>query len=292
MNERRFNPPLIHVHELEHPEHKDCAYPEHTPYFFEPLDNLNLRILSGESVPRDEIMDIIREIGNRVERNTGPHAKTLTPEQQHNIDRLYHSVLNGLISTLAETNELLSQDELTGASVRRVLLGRVQSVLKRMENIKESEKLNSKIQSYLAIAVIDLDCMKYLNDTHGYEFGDKALNAACESVTSSLQGSLRKEDVIARIGGDEFIVVISGELDRGNTELTVDQIIESFKNRIGTALSEITIDLDDNTSFPVNASVGFSHMTSDDEILSFSKVKSDAESEMKKVKRERKEGLR
>lgn len=56
----------------------------------------------------------------------------------------------------------------------------------------------------LAVMVIDIDRFKEVNDNHGHYSGDLLLTIAA----SRLQGSLRKSDTIARVGGDEFMVVL------------------------------------------------------------------------------------
>ena len=61
-----------------------------------------------------------------------------------------------------------------------------------------------------ALAVIDLDRFKHVNDAHGHATGDKLLNA----VAAALLARRRVSDVAARIGGDEFAVILVGADDR------------------------------------------------------------------------------
>ena len=60
-------------------------------------------------------------------------------------------------------------------------------------------------QSYNAIVMIDIDKFKQVNDTLGHDAGDETL----QRVAKQLRKSLRDDDVIARFGGDEFIVLLS-----------------------------------------------------------------------------------
>jgi len=69
------------------------------------------------------------------------------------------------------------------------------------------EQLFSESQRYdtdLSCAMIDLDGYKQLNDTHGHQVGDQLLVAAGRVITSNL----RKMDIAARYGGDEFVLLL------------------------------------------------------------------------------------
>jgi len=66
------------------------------------------------------------------------------------------------------------------------------------------------------VAVVDCDHLKVINDTMGHQAGDIYLQA----IAGRLQGSLAKTDLIARWGGDEFLVVQRLELDRAMSSLT------------------------------------------------------------------------
>ncbi|WP_031535493.1 sensor domain-containing diguanylate cyclase [Bacillus sp. MB2021] len=72
------------------------------------------------------------------------------------------------------------------------------------------------------IMFIDLDGFKNVNDTLGHDAGDQLLI----EVASRLQDNLREEDVISRIGGDEFIVIVE-ESSKNELENIADRIIQS-----------------------------------------------------------------
>jgi diguanylate cyclase (GGDEF)-like protein len=65
--------------------------------------------------------------------------------------------------------------------------------------------------SPVSVIYLDLDSFKEINDTFGHGAGDKVL----QHVASQIVSSVRRTDVVARIGGDEFVVVLPGVGDRG-----------------------------------------------------------------------------
>jgi len=71
----------------------------------------------------------------------------------------------------------------------------------------------------------DLDDMKYVNDNMGHLMGDKYLKDAADI----LKKSLRENDTIARIGGDEFAIILY-DIDKDDVENLIKRIKESIKN--------------------------------------------------------------
>ena len=89
--------------------------------------------------------------------------------------------------------ELARRDGLTGVYNRQHFQERL-----------KSEYSAAMHENYpLSLAIYDIDCFKRFNDTFGHLFGDKVLKSTVEAVSTSL----RKNDIIARFGGEEFIVL-------------------------------------------------------------------------------------
>jgi diguanylate cyclase (GGDEF)-like protein len=87
----------------------------------------------------------------------------------------------------------------------------------------------------LAIAVLDLDGFKRVNDTHGHPAGDRALGL----VATAVRASLRTSDIAARYGGDEFILLLDG-CDDAAAERIVQRIrrtVAALSIGIGEPLS-------------------------------------------------------
>jgi GGDEF domain-containing protein len=75
------------------------------------------------------------------------------------------------------------------------------------QSISEAQRYDRK----LAVAFLDLDRFKQINDTLGHEAGDHLL----QEVAARLERCVRKSDTVARLGGDEFVVLLP-ELDDGS----------------------------------------------------------------------------
>ncbi|RSM23227.1 diguanylate cyclase [Aeromonas salmonicida] len=124
-----------------------------------------------------------------------------------------------LLQQLQQANNELSRqalsDPLTGLPNRRALmleLHRLFSLLKRTGHP-------------LLISFIDLDGFKAINDTHGHDAGDLLL----QTMAQQLAGALRSGDLLARVGGDEFVAVGMGPL---SGEETVEAAVHCFQRRL------------------------------------------------------------
>jgi diguanylate cyclase (GGDEF)-like protein len=102
--------------------------------------------------------------------------------------------LSGVAATIAELTAQATTDPLTGVANRRSFYSSLTTELKRAE----------RTSTPMTVVLIDLDGFKEINDTHGHPFGDGVLQTIAEKV----RGSLRATDVIARVGGDEFAILL------------------------------------------------------------------------------------
>jgi len=116
-----------------------------------------------------------------------------------------------LAKTLDEVNELASRDPLTGLPNLRLLQERFYST------ISISKRKGWKA----AIMFIDLDEFKAVNDIYGHEVGNMVL----KMVTKRLLKIVRKADTVARIGGDEFLIIQTEVSDNATVAYVADKIL-------------------------------------------------------------------
>lgn len=113
---------------------------------------------------------------------------------------------------------LAYHDELTGLVNRKYFYERVESELKRAlrKNIKA------------AILFLDLDGFKSVNDKYGHKSGDYLL----KEVARRLKGVMRETDTVARMGGDEFTILIVDIEGKSSVEAVVQKIEEALSTPI------------------------------------------------------------
>ena len=80
-------------------------------------------------------------------------------------------------------------------------------------------------KNHLAVAMLDLDHFKEVNDTLGHAAGDKLL----KEVSARFQRILRKGDTLARMGGDEFMLILSSLSQRDDAALVAEKILEEVR---------------------------------------------------------------
>lgn len=125
-------------------------------------------------------------------------------------------------------------DSLTGLANRKLLEDRFQCAVERAKRSGDS----------FALLMIDLDGFKAVNDTHGHLAGDQVL----VTVAQRLVSSSRNCDTAARIGGDEFVLIVESIHDAGEVSGIAHKLIKT--------LSE-AIQIDDDTAVAIGASIGF-----------------------------------
>ena len=105
-------------------------------------------------------------------------------------------------------------DELTNVYNRRYII----------EALKKEKAFADRTGAKFALALIDIDNFKAINDRYGHEVGDKAL----ELIAYEIQSSVREADIVGRWGGDEFIVILRNT-DLNGAKKVAQRIIENVR---------------------------------------------------------------
>jgi diguanylate cyclase (GGDEF)-like protein len=87
------------------------------------------------------------------------------------------------------------------------------------ENLRDEVRRSREHGRPLSVLLIDVDDFKFCNDTYGHLYGDQVL----QKIAQVLGASLRKVDVLARFGGDEFVVLLP-ETDLPSAQLIADRL--------------------------------------------------------------------
>ena len=113
---------------------------------------------------------------------------------------------------------LAQHDALTGLANRTLFIERVKRAIARA----------NRDESFCAIIFIDVDNFKSVNDTLGHEAGDKLLTILAQRI----QSSLRDKDLVGRLGGDEFSVLIEGVPKQTTLIKIAQQLLETVQDPV------------------------------------------------------------
>ena len=150
----------------------------------------------------------------------------------------------------AELEHIAYSDTLTGLPNRLLLHDRMQ----------QSTAKTKRNETLLAVCFLDIDGFKPVNDRYGHKIGDKILI----EVAERLQQAVRTEDTVARIGGDEFVLLIQ-DLNNVNE---LKQILDRILSNISAAYSLVQEINSKHISLPeidfISASIGVTLFPFDD----------------------------
>ncbi len=151
-----------------------------------------------------------------------PEWVTITSVLDHNGEHSNYigifSLLSEQKSTEARLRELANSDPLTGLINRNLFLDRAAQAL----------ITSRRYQSKTAILFLDLDGFKPVNDSYGHAVGDMVLR----EVARRMQESVRGSDTVARFGGDEFVILLTGIKDTDEVAVIANKLIESVSRQI------------------------------------------------------------
>ncbi len=149
---------------------------------------------------------------------------------------------NALRERLAEERAQATTDALTGAPNRLAYERSIDSEYARWK----------RYNNMFSLAIIDVDHFKRINDSYGHKAGDRALIA----IVKTVQRYLRETDFLARVGGEEFVVILA------NTELTAGEKVAE-KLRMSIEKSDFVFH---GQPVPITVSVGVTEIREGDDI--------------------------
>ena len=197
-------------------------------YSLDELKNLTLKDINPELT--DEQIDIFRQYLNHISpvlSNISRHKRkngSFYPVQASIHKLMYQGQasvvtfdtdISELTATQDQLRHLATHDALTGLPNRILFHDRLQMAIKKNQRKKEK----------IAVLFVDLDHFKQINDSLGHPVGDKLLIL----VAKRLQTLLRESDTIARMGGDEFNILVD---EITNTEILIDiseKLVHAFQ---------------------------------------------------------------
>jgi diguanylate cyclase (GGDEF)-like protein/PAS domain S-box-containing protein len=153
-----------------------------------------------------------------------------TTELANTNSKLRHEI-NERVKVQYELTHLATHDSLTSLPNRGMFTEHLEIMLHAA----------SRHNRILALFFMDLDGFKAVNDGHGHEVGDKLL----VEVAGRLRRCVRKEDVVARMGGDEFTVLLGEISEVEDVHVVAQQLIEEVNRpvRIGGHICHIGISI-------------------------------------------------
>lgn len=140
-------------------------------------------------------------------------------------------------------------------------------------NRRGLEEAIVQIDQTYGIIYADLDNLKKLNDTHSHEIGDMYILAA----VTMLKKSIRDHDIIARVGGDEFVILALTNRKEQDVAEAVQNVVDRIKSNMNTVIHGV----------PLSMSIGTAIVPNDGDFVNATVI---ADKRMQENKRTRKAG--
>ncbi len=131
-----------------------------------------------------------------------------------------------LVQARRKLEALANYDSLTGAANRNLFYEHLRHAMARARRTHEP----------VALLYVDLDEFKQINDSYGHECGDMVLLV----VATRIREALRESDLIARIGGDEFVVILESQAEPEKAVRVAEKILSNIATPVPWKEMEVT----------------------------------------------------
>ncbi len=185
----------------------------------------------------------IVEVANRISQ--GEYSARITEKNNTSEFNTLISVINTMVEKIqSRTNKLEEQKVLLNNLAHYDTLTKVPNRLLFKDRLDQAMIKADRNKNQFALFYIDLDEFKHINDSFGHDYGDEVL----KEVVLRISSVIRKEDTVARIGGDEFTVILEDLQDANSTTLVAQKLVDVVKDPIKIG----------GNTFKVSTSVGIS----------------------------------
>ena len=162
-------------------------------------------------------------------------------------------LVSGVVADISERKRIEAEamEQLTHAALHDALTG-LANRASFLEHLELGLRRAARTDTEVAVLFIDLDNFKMVNDSFGHAAGDELLKA----VGARLQAAVRGMDVVARQGGDEFLILLSDLASRASTGLSSSDAAEVVAGKVRSILREPFVV--EEIEIYVSASIGIS----------------------------------
>ncbi len=160
-----------------------------------------------------------------------PALSTISTVRNESGEPISHVAIYTDVSQMKKSQQQLAHlahhDPLTNLPNRVLFYERLEHCLERA----------ARHEGHVAVIFLDLDHFKHVNDSLGHSFGDKLLIQVAAALTAAVRG----EDTVARIGGDEFTILIEDMRDKTSLSSVVEKVLCAFDHEFQLGESSIRV---------------------------------------------------
>lgn len=171
---------------------------------------------------------------------TPPKSKKKSSEEKLKEENEVLKTENFLRSFIAEGH---SVDTLTELKRREILEGELKQSLKIIRGEIHEHRKGTEPLKEVSLIFMDIDNFKTINDRHGHSAGDEVI----QKIAAVLTGSVRGSDMVARWGGEEFVVLLRGAgiaiaaKEAENLRAKIEQLtFDTYPNRVTASFGVVS----------------------------------------------------